>query len=260
MDIYAPLAALDLSPSVALMCLAVGLFAGVVKGLVGFAMPMMMISGLGALVSPELALAGLIVPTLVTNGWQALRQGPRAAAQSIRKFWRFLAAGGVMLLLSAQLVRVLPVPVMLAAIGVPITIFAISQMMGRQLRLAAPPSARIEAGIGAFAGFIGGFSGVWGPPTVALLTAMDTPKQEQMRVQGVIYGLGAVALLGAHVTSGVLSRATLPFSVMLVVPALIGMGIGLRLQDRIDQAQFRRATMVVLLLAGLNLIRRALIA
>ena len=156
--------------------------------------------------------------------------------------------------------RVLPVPAMLAAIGVPITIFAISQMMGKQLRLAAHPSVRVEAGIGALAGFIGGFSGVWGPPTVALLTAMDTPKQEQMRVQGVIYGLGAVALLGAHITSGVISRTTLPFSLMLVAPALIGMGIGLRLQDRIDQAQFRRATMVVLLLAGLNLIRRALFA
>ncbi|PYC49000.1 hypothetical protein DI396_02735 [Litorivita pollutaquae] len=257
MNIYASFAALDLSPQVALLCLIVALGAGVVKGLVGFAMPMMMISGLGAWVAPELALAGLIVPTLLTNGWQALRQGPRAAGKSVKRFWRFLVAGAVMLMLSAQLVRVLPVPVMLAAIGIPITIFAVTQMMGRQLRLAAHPSARVEFSIGGFAGFIGGFSGVWGPPTVALLTAMETPKQEQMRVQGVIYGLGAVVLLAAHITSGVISRTTLPFSLMLVAPALIGMGIGLRLQDRIDQAQFRRATMIVLLLAGLNLIRRA---
>jgi uncharacterized membrane protein YfcA len=35
------------------------------------------------------------------------------------------------------------------------------------------------------------------------------------------------------------------------------MWIGGRLQDRIDQAGFRRATLVVLLLAGANLIRRA---
>ena len=55
-------------------CLIVGFVAGVVKGMVGFAMPMIMISGMGSFVSPELALAGLILPTLVTNGWQAMRQ------------------------------------------------------------------------------------------------------------------------------------------------------------------------------------------
>ena len=42
----------------------------------------------------------------------------------------------------------------------------------------------------------------------------------------------------------------------LVVPALIGMVIGQRVQDRIDQAAFRRLTLVVLCVAGANLIRR----
>ena len=43
---------------------AITLMAGFVKGAVGFAMPMIMISGLGSFMAPELALAGLIVPTL----------------------------------------------------------------------------------------------------------------------------------------------------------------------------------------------------
>ena len=54
---------------------AVAFLAGLVKGLVGFAMPMVLISGLGSVVAPDLALAWLIMPTLVTNAWQALRQG-----------------------------------------------------------------------------------------------------------------------------------------------------------------------------------------
>jgi len=51
---------------------------------------------------------------------------------------------------------------------------------------------------------------------------------------------------------------TLPFSLALSVPALLGMALGFAVQDRIDQALFRRATLIVLLLAGLNLLRRAL--
>ena len=93
---------------------------------------------------------------------------------------------------------------------------------------------------------------------MAYLTALGTEKSEQIRVQGVIYGMGAIALLMAHIGSGVMRAETAPFSVALIVPAVIGMWIGGKLHDRIDQAAFRRATLLVLLVAGLNLLRRAL--
>ena len=93
---------------------------------------------------------------------------------------------------------------------------------------------------------------------MAYLTALDTPKREQLRIQGVIYGLGAVALFGAHIASGVFTARTAPFSAMLLIPAGIGMFIGLKLHDRVDQTTFRKLTLAVLLIAGLNLIRRAL--
>lgn len=236
---------------------AVALVAGTVKGLVGFAMPMILISGLSMFMSPELALAGLILPTLVTNGMQALRQGLGAALQSMKRFRLFLLVGLVFLLTSAQLVRVLPQDVMLLIIGVPVSLFALTQLMGRQLTL-SKPTRRSEALVGGFAGLIGGMSGIWGPPTVAYLTALGTEKSEQIRVQGVIYGMGAVALLFGHVASGVMRAETAPFSVALILPAVLGMWIGGRLHDRIDQVAFRRVTLIVLLVAGLNLLRRAL--
>ncbi|MGI3169288.1 sulfite exporter TauE/SafE family protein [Pseudooceanicola sp. C21-150M6] len=249
----------DIVPLHALIaCLMVGLVAGVIKGMVGFAMPMIMISGMGSFISPELALAGLILPTLATNGWQALRQGREAAWASAKKFRVFLIIGFFALVISAQLVRVLPAEVMLLIIGVPIVLFAVTQLMGMPLKLGANPPRWAEVAIAAFAGFIGGISGVWGPPTVAYLTALETPKQEHVRVQGVIYGLGAVALFGAHIVSGVVRWETIPFAIALLPTALLGMWIGFKVQDRIDQVAFRRATLVVLLVAGANLIRRAL--
>jgi hypothetical protein len=240
------------------LALAIAALAGVVKGMVGFAMPMILVSGLGMFIAPELALAGLILPTLVTNGMQALRQGPAAAMASVRRFRLFLGVGLLALLFSAQLVRVLPVSMLLAMIGGPIALFAALQLLGWSPRLRNGPSAGWEAGIGGFAGFIGGLSGVWGPPTVAYLTALETEKREQMRVQGVIYGLGALALTVAHLGSGVLTAQTALFSAALIPPAVAGMWLGGRIQDRIDQAAFRRATLFVLLIAGLNILRRAL--
>ncbi|MEM6760666.1 MAG: sulfite exporter TauE/SafE family protein [Pseudomonadota bacterium] len=232
------------------------MLAGLVKGIVGFAMPMVMVSLLSGVTTPELALAGLILPTLITNCAQAMRQGAHAAVASIYRFRVYLLVGGFMLLLSAQLVLVLPIAVLLGLIGVPVVGFAVLQLFGVQFRLSGQ-SVRTEASVGAFAGFLGGMSGIWGPPTVMYLTALGTEKSEQMRAQGVIYGLGAVGLLGAHISSGVLHTQAALFSAALVVPALFGQWLGGRFLDRVDQVFFRRATLVVLLVAGLNLIRRA---
>lgn len=242
------------------LCLAfaVAFLAGAVKGMVGFAMPMVLVSGLSMMLPPQLALAGLILPTLVTNGLQALREGRAAAVSAIRQFRVFLMVGLIFLLASAQLVSLVPARAFLLLVGLPVTFFAAMQLLGVGLSLSRP-SARIEAAIGAMAGFVGGISGVWGPPTVAYLTALDTPKSEQLRIQGVIYGLGAVALAVAHVGSGVLRADTVPFSMALTVPAVAGMWLGLRLHDRIDQATFRKATLLVLMVAGTNLLRRGLV-
>lgn len=239
-------------------CVAVA--GGVVKGVVGFAMPMILISGMSSVVPPEIALAGLILPTLVTNSWQAMRQGAGAAFHSLVKYRRFLLSGLVFMIASAQLVALLNEAAMLLIIGVPIVVYSGFALTGRPLRLPPNPGRRVEAGIGAVAGFFGGISGVWGPPTVVMLTALNTEKTEQMRVQGVIYGMGAMVLVGAHLFSGVLNAQTLPFSVLLAGPALLGLWLGFRIQDRVDQQLFRRLTLAVLVIAGLNLVRRGLLA
>lgn len=257
MDSLFSLVAPGLSPAIFALCFAVALLAGVVKGMVGFALPMIMISLLGSVISPELALAGLILPTVLANVWQALRQGVAAAWASAMQFRLFMAVGFVALVLSAQLVRVLPIWVMLLMIGVPVVLFTALQLLGWRPHLKRNAPA-IEAGVGVFSGAIGGFSGTWGPPTVLYLTALDTPKRDSVRIQGVLYGLGSLVLFFAHIGSGVIRWETLPFSVALCIPALLGMALGFAVQDRIDQVLFRRATLVVLLVAGLNLIRRAL--
>lgn len=247
-----------MSPQDFCLALVVAFVAGWVKGMVGFAMPMVLVSGLSMMLPPELALAGLILPTLVTNGVQALREGLPAAVASVRKFKVFLSVGLVCLLASAQLINILSPKTFLLILGAPVSFFALMQLLGLKLTLQAP-SMRVEAMVGAVAGAVGGISGVWGPPTVAYLTALNTPKKDQMRVQGVIYGLGAVALIVAHLGSGILRTDTAVFSALLIIPALVGMRGGQFLQDRIDQAQFRKLTLLVLLIAGLNLLRRGLL-
>jgi uncharacterized membrane protein YfcA len=248
-----------LSPAFFALACAIALFAGAVKGAVGFAMPMLMISGLGSFLPAEVAVAALIGPTVASNILQAFRQGTRAAWDGVVAHRRYLVVAAVVLVASAQLVAVLESRAILGIIGGPIVLFGVAQLLGWTFTISERGRPAAELGFGTISGFFGGIAGVWGPPLVVYLTALGTPKQEQVRVQGAAFGLGALLLLASHLQSGVVNAQTAPFSLALIVPAGIGMWLGFKVQDRLDQALFRKATLFVLVLAGLNLLRRSLL-
>ena len=239
--------------------MAVTLFAGFVKGAVGFAMPLIMVSAFNGFLPPEMAVAGLILPTLVTNLFQATRQGMAAAIGSVVAYRRFLIGTVVFIVVSAPFLSVIPRVAYLLLLGVPVTAFAAAQLAGVPLALPLRHRARAEWGLGIVGGLFGGVSGIWGPPLLVYLLSVGAEKAETVRVQGVVFLIGAVALLVAHLRTGVADGKSLGFSAALVLPAMAGMVIGYRVQDRLDQARFRRLTQALLVLTGLNLVRQALL-
>jgi uncharacterized membrane protein YfcA len=237
-----------------LLIAATAVIAGMVKGIVGFAMPMIFITGMTIFVAPDLALGILILPTLVTNGWQAGRQGFSAALKSLYDHRWFLGLGYGVLLATTQLVPLLSQDVFFLCLGILVVGFASLMLSGWKPQ--GRSGASLSFACAVIAGIGGGISGVWGPPTVMYLSTHQLEKQAQMRAQGVIYGLGAVLLLFGHLGSGIATPQALSLGGFAIVPACFGIWIGFQIQDRINQNMFRIATLSVLILAGLNLIRR----
>lgn len=246
----------ELSLPVLVLSVLISLFAGTVKGAIGFALPLIMVSGLSSIMDPRLALAGLIIPVVLTNLMQVFRTGIAPAVQAVRDVWRYVVIVCLSILVFAQLVPLMSQQVFYFVLGVPVVTLAVIQLAG--VRMIIPPHRRgiAEYIAASLSGMLGGLAGTWGPTTVLYLLAIETPKQRQMIVQGVIYGSGAIALLVAHLYSGVLTAATATFSAALLVPAVIGMWIGFKIQDRMNQDAFRIATLVMLVLGGLNLLRK----
>ena len=249
----------DLLPlSLILFACLVTFVSGFVKGAVGFGMPLVMISGMGIAIEPRLVVAGIIVPIVLSNGWQVLHAGLGQAWDALREHWRYVSVVCVMILVSAQFLVLIPTDVMFVVLGVPVVALCAIQLLGWRPRIAPRWRRWFEWGAGALSGTLGGLAGTWGPPTVLYLLALETPRARQMAVQGVIYGAGSVMLLLGHLRSGVLNAETLPFSILLLLPAGLGMWVGFQTGDRLDAARFRRWTLVVLTVAGANLIRRGL--
>lgn len=238
--------------------LAVTLFAGFVKGAVGFAMPMILVSAFAAFLPQPLALAGLILPTLVTNLSQAFRQGVGPAVATARSYRRFLIATVICIAVSAPFADAIPRVAYLLMLGIPITAFAALQLMGKSLAIHLDHRDRAEWGLGVIGGLYGGVSGIWGPPLLVFLLSTGADKLTMVRAQGVVFLIGAAALLLSHLGTGLANAQSLGFSAALCVPALVGLYLGYFVQDRLDQQRFRRWTQALLVVTGLNMVRLAL--
>jgi uncharacterized protein len=239
--------------------MAITLFAGFVKGAVGFAMPLILVSAFAVFLPQDLALAGLILPTLTTNLSQAFRQGVAPAMETARTYRRFLIATVICIAISAPFADAIPRTAYLLMLGLPITVFAALQLAGRRLAIQLHHRDRAEWGLGVIGGLYGGVSGIWGPPLLVFLLSTGADKLQMIRAQGVVFLIGAMALLASHLGTGLANAQTLGFSAALSVPALIGLFIGYRVQDKLEQGPFRRWTQGLLVLTGLNMVRLALV-
>ena len=237
----------------------VTMVAGFVKGAIGFAMPLIMISGLSLFLDPLIAVAGIVLPIVMSNILQVMRFSWSQAGEAVREFWRYILIICVMILISAQFVTMIPTQTFYLVLGIPTVILSLIQLFGVRFRIAPAWRRASEWIVGFVSGTIGGLTGTWGPPTVLYLIALETPKAKQMLVQGVVYGLGSVTLFVGHLQSGVLNAVTAPWSAALLIPAFLGMQVGFWMSDRMNPVMFRRATLIVLVVAGANLVRRGLL-
>lgn len=239
----------------ALAFAAFGFFlGGFVKGAVGFALPMVGIACAATVLPKEAAVAYLSIPVLVTNVWQSVRHGWGAAWKTLKSLRIMIAVMVVMLLAATQMLPAMQPRVFAGIIGFLAVAYALSQIAGWRPVIRRPLG---DVVFGSLAGFFGGLSGVWGPPTLMLLMSLNLPKQEIVRACGVVFTLGCLPFIAGHAISGILNPQTATVSAILLLPTALGMWLGQRVQDRLDGERLKRWMLVVLVLAGANFLRRA---
>lgn len=241
-----------------IMVFAATFLGGFVKGGIGFAMPIVMMSALASFMPTTDALALMILPMLATNLHQSLRHGIKSAWQTMIDWrWHIVPLLGSMTV-AAGYAKVIPQGIMLVSLGGPVFIYALWQVMGWPMRMSLEHPRRAEVLTGLIGGIYGGLAGIWGPPLIVLLLSLNTPKAEQVRVLGTTFLIGTTGLMLLHGATGVFDARTAPFSLVLVLPAALGIVAGFRMQDRLNLVQFRRWTLIMLMLTGANLLRRGL--
>lgn len=230
--------------------------AGVIKGAVGFALPLIAVGGIGSVMSARMAITAVILPILITNLLQATRGGLGGARDCLRRFGRLFVMMGAVIALVAQIAVHLPDWVLFVTLGTGVTVFSVLQLSRWRPVVQPHQVFAVEILIALLCGLFGGLAGVWGPPLVLYFLALNLPRAVQIQTLGLAFLIGSVVLSAAHLHSGMLNAQTLPFSAMMVLPALLGMWAGQWFGRGLDPEKFRRMTLWVLVFAGLNLLRR----
>jgi len=243
---------------VLLVAVAVTLFAGVVKGAIGFALPLLFLTGLSLVLPIQTVVALIAIPALVTNLLQAQYSGLSVALRTLREFWILCATLFVVTLLSTRLVGVLPAQTLILVLGVGALALTLLQIVGRPRRIPRRVRPYVELAYGGAGGFFGGLAGLWGATILTYFLALRLDKEKFVTVTGVAWLAGSVPYVAGHAQQGVLTAPLAAWSAAALIPTLGGMWIGRRVQNRVNQVLFRRAVLFVMVISTLNLIRRGI--
>ncbi|MEM9146050.1 MAG: sulfite exporter TauE/SafE family protein [Pseudomonadota bacterium] len=245
------------APEIAALAVLAYLIAGTVKGTVGIGLPTASVALLSQAVDAKTAIALVIVPSVAANLWQVHRSGDALGA--LRRYAPFVLCltvviGGVAALVTARLSS----EVLMAALGVVVILFSVSNLAWTPPRLSDRFDRLGQIVMGTASGVIGGLTSIWAPTMVAYLMARRVAKDEFVRATGLIILLGNLPMAAGFAYGGMLDASLATFSALLVLPALAGFALGERIRARLDAERFRKLVLFFFLLIGLNLLRRAL--
>lgn len=238
-----------------ILLFAVFLLAGTLKGIVGFGLPMVVVAVLTAIHGLTTAMALMLVPSLVTNVWQALRGGELKALAL--RLWTFLAAACLFIWLSSGLLAGADAALLTGGLGLLVLAYALVSLATPQV---PPPGARerwLSPAVGAVNGAITGLTGTYVLPSGLYLQALGLGRDELVQAMGIVFTVSTAMLALALAGHSLLPGALAGLSAAAVVPATAGVWIGQHLRRRIPERRFRTAFFAALAVLGAYLIWRA---
>ena len=247
---------MDLPIETVFAVLAIYCGAGVIKGAVGFGLPVTAAALLPFVVPVEMALGLNAIVIIYTNLLQ-VRLG-RAYRDGLLAAWPIMAGMVVAVPIGAYFAAGLDGRNLLMLLGVFVLIFSGLSFFNPALRV--PPSWRIKGGLltGLVSGIIGGLVSAPGPTYVPFVVAMQLPRAVYITALAYVMVMFGAMSAVSYAWVGLLRAEHVLPSVASIPAAVLGMFIGDRLARMLPVETFRRVVLVLLAGLAIMLIRRAM--
>ena len=232
--------------------LAVFLLAGLVKGVIGLGLPTVAVGLLSLVMSPVQAAALLIVPSMVTNVWQLLAGGAFMALA--RRLWRMLAGVVLGTLVGHGWMSADGGHRASTALGAALVLYALAGLASFKWSVTPTQERWCSPLAGLLTGLVTAATGVFVIPAVPYLQALDLEREQLIQALGLSFTVSTLALALNLGQAGQLGSSVAGASLVVLLPALLGMSIGGWLRGRVPAPVFRRCFFAGLLLLGVHLV------
>lgn len=231
------------------------LLAGTVKGVIGLGLPTVSLGLLTAALDLTTAMALLLVPSFVTNLWQAVVGSDGRAI--LLRLWPFLLLATATVWLGATALTWVDLALLSALLGGLLVAYATLNLAG--IRLTIPAQREIWAGplFGTANGILTGMTGSFVVPGVMYLQAIGLARDQLVQAMGILFTVSTVALAVALQGNGLLTTSLGLVSGAAVIPAIIGMVVGQGIRRRLSENRFRQVFFIAILLLGVYIIAEA---
>jgi uncharacterized membrane protein YfcA len=201
----------------------------------------------------ESAIAIMVVPTMVTNIWQAVYGG--GFRPLMRRFATMAVTAMVGILAVGLLLSDLGSPSTASWVGVLLVLYSIIALTPWRPKVPRRAESWANPLIGLASGAVAGSTGVAAVPFLPYMQSLDMEPDELVQALGIMFlfitGMLAVSL-GLH---GAYHVANSVAAVAAVAPTMVGVWLGQKARRRLRPETFRRIFIFGMLGVGLHLAR-----
>jgi uncharacterized membrane protein YfcA len=233
--------------------------AGFVKGVIGVGLPTVSMGLLAVVMAPAQAASLLVVPSFITNVWQAV--GARSLPL-LRRLWPMLlgiCAGTWLpqLLLGASLLTADNGMRAAVGLGIVLALYGLLGLTSVRFSVPARHEVWLSPTIGVITGIVTAVTGVYMIPSTPYLQAIGLEKDDLVLAMGISFTVSTLALAVILVADGALQSSVAGASLIALAPALIGMALGQWVRMRVKPHVFRVCFFAGSLVLGAHLALRA---
>jgi uncharacterized membrane protein YfcA len=227
------------------------LLAGFVKGVIGLGLPTVSIGLLGLLMTPAQAAAILVVPSLVTNVWQAAVGGGVIALA--RRLWPMLAGICAGTFVGAVLLPHDDSGRATVWLGLALVVYAALGLV--KVHFSVPQRAEIWLGLlmGAATGAITVATGIFVMPGTPYVQSLQFDRDKMVQALGLSFTVSTITLALALAYAGQVKTSLAGPSLLALAAALVGMWLGQVVRGKVRAETFRLCFFIGLLLLGAHL-------
>ena len=233
------------------------LLAGIVEGVIGLGLPTVSIGLLGLLMAPAQAAAILVVPSLITNIWQAMAGGGLIALA--HRLWPMFAG-----ICTGTIIGVMLLPHDDAGeatiwLGTALAVYAALGLVNVSFKTPRHAETWLGLLMGTATGAITVATGIFVMPGTPYVHSLQFSRDKLVQALGLSFTVSTITLALALAHAGQIKTSIAGPSLIALAASLVGMFLGQLVRGRVPAETFRLWFFVGLLVLGGHLALRHLL-